>query len=73
MQSNLRYILQEETTGFAAGLVIEDNGKEGIKDGSQVSGLNNFWTQGKMDRFGWVGIMISFWISSLDILSLHCL
>lgn len=42
MWSNLRYILQEETTGFAAGLVIEDNGKEGIKDGSQASGLKTF-------------------------------
>lgn len=34
MWSSLRSILQEETTEFAAGLDIEDNGKEGIKDGS---------------------------------------
>lgn len=43
MWSSLRSILQEETTEFATGLDIEDNGKEGTKDGSQVSGLNNFW------------------------------
>lgn len=74
MWSNLRYILQEETTEFATGLDIEDNGKGGIKDGSQFSGLNKFWTWwGKMDRFGWVGIMISFFISSVDILSSQCL
>lgn len=45
MWSNLRYILQEETTVFTDELDIEDDGKEGINEGSFIYGLNNAWTE----------------------------
>ena len=52
MQKNLRYILELETAELSDGLDIGDDGKEGIKDDSQVSDLNSWQTEFLFTQMG---------------------
>lgn len=45
MQKNLRYILELEAAELSDELDIGDDGKEGIKDDSQISDLNTIGRQ----------------------------